>query len=84
MPKFFNLPFDSNTLLNAYKRQWLLEHWGVISQVANNLRVSPQMVRMVYWGVRRSRSIERALRRRGACIGPHVPKVPKKRRRRNV
>ncbi len=86
MPKNYNLSFDSSAFLNAYKRQWLLEHWGVISEVANNLKpkVSPQMVRMVFWGVRRSKRIERALRRRGVCLCPHEGKVRGKRGGRNV
>jgi hypothetical protein len=66
-----NLPFDSTTLHKWYKRAWLREHWGLISEVANNLNVSPQFVRLVYWGERRSERVERALRRRGACLCGH-------------
>lgn len=46
-------------------RDQLLQRWGVLSTVARRLRKSQEYVRLVYYGQRHSRAVERALRRRG-------------------
>jgi hypothetical protein len=83
--RFVNLPYDSSTLLSAYKYKWLRENRGLLSEVADKLHVSRQFVAQVYWGIRSSRRVENALRRRGACLcGAHGTKVRPSRRRGNV
>ncbi len=84
--RFVNRPFESTTLLNWYKRAWLRENWGIISAVAVNLKVSRQFVREVYWGRKRSKRVEAALRRRGVCLCPnqHGNRVKRPWRGRNV
>jgi hypothetical protein len=51
---------------------WLRAHRGILSMVARKARVTPQFVRLVFWGKRRSRDgqIERLLQRHGASM-PH-------------
>lgn len=62
----YNLNIERSITADWYRRQWLARNRGVLSQVAKQLkpRVSPQFVRLVFWGERRSRRVERALRRR--------------------
>jgi hypothetical protein len=67
------------------KRELLLENWGVLSRIAKRLGNTPQFVRDVFWGRRRSARMERVLRRRGLWIPiAHNSRVRRRRRKRNV
>jgi hypothetical protein len=58
---------------------WLRAHRGILSLVGRKTGYTPQFVRLVYWGERRSKdgSVERSLRR-------HEASMPQTRRRVNV
>ena len=69
---------DSNsvyTVAHSYsdiKRKWASANRGVFTRVAKQLKpsVTPEAVRRVYWGLSKSKRVERALIRVGAPIGP--------------
>jgi len=63
-----NLRPQDNSLLRAFKYEWLRQNRGVLSKVAIKLGVSHEMVRLVFWGSKSSRRVERALKRRGALF----------------
>jgi hypothetical protein len=58
---------DAAVISDYYKNLWLKANRGVFVQVAKQLSrqkpISNQMVRMVYFGVRRSKRVERVFRR---------------------
>ena len=83
MSRISNLTPHS-TEINKRKRELLLDHWGTLQAMARRLRVTHEMVRLVFWGRRRSGRIERALRRRNLWIPLHEASMPVRRRRRNV
>jgi hypothetical protein len=62
-----NLKAESSIMLDHDKRRWLARNRGVLSEVSIQLSrrksCSKQFVRMVFWGARRSRRVEIALRR---------------------
>jgi hypothetical protein len=59
---------DRITLPDVLKTMWLRANKGVLSEVAKELDVSPQFVRMVYWRLRTGRRVADRLRQRGAPI----------------
>jgi len=63
VPGNYNLRIHHDDPLAQRKREWLVEHWGALTALAGRCRVTPQMVREVYWGRRKSARIQRALRR---------------------
>ena len=64
----FNLNTHDTASAILLRKLWLSENWGVLSEVAIKLGVTPQAVSPVYWGKKRSLRIERALQRKGAPI----------------
>jgi hypothetical protein len=64
----YNLKLNPSTFGDLYRQMWLHHHRGVLTMVANQLQVSPQMVRMVFWGQRKSQRIEQALSSHGFSI----------------
>lgn len=64
----YNLRVKDNTLPDLYRALWLRMHRGVLSEVAREVGVTPQMVRMVFWGQKRSRRIETRLSFHGFTV----------------
>ena len=62
-----NLKIHSLILADHDKRRWLARNRGIFAQVARQLsrkeQCSKQFVRLVFWGERRSRRVEKVLRR---------------------
>jgi hypothetical protein len=62
-----NLDYDETILSHYYKNLWLKANRGIFVQVAKQLSrkkpISNQMIRMVYFGERRSQRVERVFRR---------------------
>jgi hypothetical protein len=59
-----NLKAKHTAVAIPYEKAWLMNNRGVLSEVARQLGVTRQAVSAVWRGEKRSRQIERALRRR--------------------
>jgi len=60
-----------------FRTLWIRRNRGLLAKVAKKLGVCGAMVRMVFWGKRRSARVEAELELHGLIVGPPV-------RRRNV
>ena len=54
---------DSNAVNLVIKKLFLEANRGMLSEVSQRTKRSPQFVRMVFWGQRRSKNVERALQK---------------------
>jgi hypothetical protein len=76
------MPFYRLSIKGVYtfRKQWLREHRGILSEIAGELEIKPQTVRLVYWGLASSRRIEAALRERGARSTAAILRLLQKRK----